>query len=272
MESSRRAMKRTVHRVILAAVLQFAFMLPSVDALGWGREGHEVIAKIAENNLNSRSLKIIEKYLDNHSIVYYAKWMDDYRHTPQYSFTHFWHTVIVDGQFNCVPREGGNALHALEDAMEVLKDYKECTDSTVSVNLKYVIHLVADMHCPSHINYKGRPKDFKVTFGGGYLGPAVQASMHAVWDKLAIQSCRIWSVSEYAEQLDRLSRREKKSISSGTPQEWLHDNAARCAVQFEMASEGSVLQQDFVNEAMPLIETQMLYAGYRLASVLNELF
>lgn len=265
-------MKRPVSRLASSVVILFIFMFCTVDASGWGREGHEVIAKIAENNLNTRSRKIIEKYLDNHSIVYYAKWMDDYRHTSQYSFTNYWHTVLVDEQFSCVPREGGDALHALEAAIEILENYKECSDSTVSVNLKYVIHLVADMHCPSHIHYKGRPKDFTVSFGGGYLGPVVQSSMHAIWDKLAIQSCRIWSVSDYAEQLDRLSRKEMKSISDGTPQEWLRDNAARCSVQFEMASEGSILQQDFINEAMPLIETQMLYAGYRLSSILNHLF
>lgn len=35
---------------------------------------------------------------------------------------------------------------------------------------------------------------------------------------------------------------------------------------------GARLKQDFINAAMPLIETQMLYAGYRLAYVLNTLF
>jgi hypothetical protein len=79
-------------------------------------------------------------------------------------------------------------------------------------------------------------------------------------------------VTEYAEELDRKSKKEISAIMTGTPEQWLHDNAKRCMVQFDMASPGDALLQDFVNDALPLIETQMLYAGYRLASMLNELF
>ena len=87
-----------------------------------------------------------------------------------------------------------------------------------------------------------------------------------------IQSSRIWSVSEYAQELDRKSKKEIKAITAGTPEQWFHDNAERCIVQFDMAGPGDAILQDFVNEALPLIETQMLYAGYRLAALLNELF
>ena len=265
-------MNRQATRLAVTVIISFVTALISTQAFGWGREGHETIAKIAESNLNPRSRKIIENYLGNHTIVYFAKWMDDYRHTPEYSFTHYWHTVLVDEQYQYASRETSDALQALEDAMKLLKNYKEHSDSTVAANLRYVIHLVGDMHCPAHIQYKGMPKDYNVTFGGGYLGAVIETPMHAVWDKLAIQSCRIWSVSEYASELDRLSKKEKKAIMSGTPKEWLHDNAERCAVQFVIAPEGAVLEQDFINGTMPLIETQILYAGYRLAAVLNRLF
>lgn len=259
--------------IIRSVAIIIMFMLSSVyESKAWGREGHEVIANMAENHLNPKSRKIIERYLGNHSIIYYAKWMDDFRHTPEYKFTHGWHTVLVDDSFNCVPREEGDALHALEDAIELLKNYKNLPDSTVSVNIKYVLHLVADLHCPAHIYYVGTPKDFNVKFGGGYLGSMNEVSMHAVWDKLAIQSCRIWSVSEYAKQIDRITRREAKVISQGTPVEWLRDNASRCSARCKLISEGDVLEQDFVNESMPFIEKQMLLAGHRLAALLNQLF
>ena len=63
---------------------------------GWGREGHETIAKIAERNLTKKAKKRIEKYLGGHSVVYYAKWMDEYRKTPEYAFTDGWHTAPID--------------------------------------------------------------------------------------------------------------------------------------------------------------------------------
>ena len=255
-------------RIVLICVLA---LIGTSSAFAWGREGHEVIARIAENNLKPVVKKKIESYL-GHSIVYYAKWMDEYRHTPEYSFTHPWHSCVVDENLMYVPQSNGDAIYGLTYATENLRDYRHLSDSAVAVNIKYIIHLVGDMHCPAHIKYQGRDSGFKVRFGGDYIQPKVNARMHSVWDYYAIQSCRIFSSSEYAEELDRLSSREKKAIAEGTYTDWLHDNAERCLLQFDLAYPDAALKQDFVNAAMPLIETQMLYAGYRLAYVLNMIF
>ena len=252
-------------------LLLISAVLMCGTASGWGREGHETIARIADNNLKPSVRKKLESYL-GHSIVYYAKWMDDYRHTKEYRFTSCWHACTVDEDLKYVPQPDGDAVYGLNQAMEVLKDYKNLPDSTVIVNIKYILHLAGDLHCPSHIAYQGRNYGFEVDFGGGYIKPRVKTNIHSVWDFYAIQSCRIWSVSEYAEELDRLSRKEIKEIVKGTPQDWLEGNAERCLVQMDLAHPGDRLQQDFVNAAMPLIETQILYAGYRLAHILNNLF
>ena len=257
-------------RFILMAM---AGLLICSPAFGWGREGHETIARIADNNLRPSARKVIEKYLGGHSIVYYAKWMDEYRHTPEYSFTTRWHVARVDENLNYSPYpEAGDAVSGINQAMEVLKDYRNLPDSTVAVNIKYLLHLVGDMHCPAHIYYLGRNQDYKVKFGGGYIKPVKEMKIHTVWDEAVIQSSRIWSVSEWADELDRKSSREIKTIVAGTPEYWLEDNARRCAVQFDMSASGDNVAQDFVNQALPLIETQMLYAGYRLAAILNSLF
>ena len=255
-------------RIILISVL---CLIGTSSAFAWGREGHEVIARIAENNLKPGVRKKVESYL-GHSIVYYAKWMDEYRHTPEYKFTHPWHSCVVAENLNYVPQSGGDAIYGLTYATENLADYRHLSDSAVAVNIKYIVHLVGDMHCPAHIKYQGRDADFKVKFGGDYIQPRVNARIHSVWDYYAIQSCRIFSSSEYAEELDRLSSREKKAIAEGTYVDWLHDNAERCLLQFDLAYPDAALKQDFINAAMPLIETQMLYAGYRLAYLLNTLF
>lgn len=238
-------------------LIMMAGLLMSGSAFGWGREGHETIAKIADNNLKPSARKVIEKYLGDHSIVYYAKW----------------HVARVDEDLKYSPYpEEGDAISGINDAIEILKDYKNLPDSTVAVNIKYLLHLVGDMHCPAHVYYLGRNQDYKVKFGGGYIKPVKEMKIHTVWDEAAIQSSRIWSVSEWAEELDRKSAKEIKTIVAGTPQDWPEDNARRCIVQFEMSSPGENVAQDFVNEALPLIETQILYVGYRLAEVLNSIF
>lgn len=262
----------TMKRILLTVLASLILCSPS---FGWGREGHEAIAKIADNHLQPSARKKIEKYLGGRSIVYYAKWMDDYRKTKEYGHTNGWHCATVDEnlKYRHTPKTG-DAIYGINQAVEILKNYKEHNDSTVAVNIKLLVHMVGDMHCPGHIYYDGRNQRYHVDFGGGYVQPRnKKALIHTVWDALAIQATRIWGLYDWAWELDRLPKKEEKAIVAGTPLEWFEGNAQTCLFQFELSTaEGENLGQDFVNEAMPLLETQILHAGLRLAKVLNELF
>ena len=147
----------TMKKLLLLLFAAALSLSASEPARAWGREGHETIAKIAERNLTKRAKKRIEKYLGGHSVVYYAKWMDEYRQTPEYAFTNDWHTAPVGADLRygdeLLKPGKGNAVYGLELAIRNLRDYRSLTDSAVAVNLKYVIHLVGDMHCPAHIKY-----------------------------------------------------------------------------------------------------------------------
>ena len=221
----------------LLLLLLFAGLLNTGSVFGWGREGHETIAKIAERNLTKKAKKRIEKYLGGHSIVYFAKWMDEYRHTPEYKFTNNWHTVPVNAGLryeDSMLATGGNAIYGLEQAIENLKNYRSLTDSAVEVNLKYIIHLVGDMHCPAHIKYTTHDTKYDVLFEDKYHKPH-KFPIHSVWDNEIITTTRIWSVSEWADELDRLPKAERQAVAAGTPRDWLHDNAVVCEAQFEWA-------------------------------------
>lgn len=251
----------------LAILMALASIIFTQSAFGWGRTGHDAIACIAERNLTPKAKKTIEKYLGN-SIIYYASWMDEYRRTPEYKHTSAWHMGDVDENMkstDAVRRPTGDCVAELENAIERLKHYKELDDSTVIVNLKYVIHLVGDMHCPSHIRYPGL-KVKNVVFRGK------KQSYHGVWDSGVLNATHDWSYSEYADHLDRLSKKEIEAISEGTPADWFEDSARNCRVIYDWAQEGSELDRPFLFEAKALVEAQITRAGYRLARVLNDLF
>lgn len=256
-------------RIILSI---FAGLLLCGPAFGWGREGHETIAKIAENHLKPSAKKKIEKYLGGHSIVYYSKWMDDYRRTPEYKHTNYWHQAPVNGDLeysdSLLHPTRLNALHALEQSVELLENYKDLPDSTVAVHLKYIIHIVADMHCPAHVTYTTYNQRYDVYMPGS----DTPVYVHHIWDTHIIQATRFFSATEWAAEIDRISKKEAAAISAGGPRDWLEDTARRCVVQFDWAKPDQKLDQNFLNKAVPLIETQILYAGRRLAAVLNELF
>ena len=87
--------------------------------------------------------------------------MDDYRAEPGYEMTNWWHVDYGKGanprRMPPATHSEPNVLRELNRAIERLRDYRNLDDSTVVVNLRYVIHLVGDMHCPSHVNLPAEP-------------------------------------------------------------------------------------------------------------------
>lgn len=241
----------------------------SQNAYGWGNEGHDAVAYIAECNLNKKAKKTIENYLGNHSIVYYASWMDYYRTTPEYKHTSIWHMARVDENLkytDAVRNPKGDAVSALEESIEMLKNYKQLDDSTVAVRLKYIIHLTGDMHCPAHVDYPGINIWFNVKFFGG------TNTYHAVWDSYLINEIHRWHYTEWQQQLDRCTPEEKAAMAAGTPRDWFNQTAADCRYIYDEVKPEQELGVDFVNANIGLAEKQILKAGYRLANILNELF
>lgn len=252
-----------------SAILLIAMLIGiSQSAFSWGKMGHDAVAYIAECNLTKKAKKNIEKYLGGHSIVYYASWMDRYRETPQYKHTTGWHGAAVDENFyytDAVAKPTGDVISGLEGAIKNLENYKNLDDSTVAVNLKYVIHLVGDMHCPVHVKYP-KIKGYNITVNGK------EYSYHSVWDTYVLELNHRWGYVEWQHQIDRCTKKEKKNLAAGTPREWFHENAVSSRMIYDMAPKNSIQGWDFLNAAHPYAESQIQKAGYRLAKVLNDIF
>ena len=256
-------MKKTLFLLSAALILCFD------SAFGWGKMGHDAIAYIAECHLTSKAKKTIEKYIGT-SIVHYASWMDAYRFEPQYAHTSLWHTAWVDDndEYDPTRKPDGNAIKGIEDTMELLRDYKSLDDSTVVVSIKYLVHLVGDMHCPTHVKYPD-VKGFNIYVDGRKL------NYHGVWDSYVLDCNVRWSGMEFQHILDRCTKREIKAITAGSVRDWFHDCAVYCRQIYVLAQPDQQFKspdvwEDFLNPALPIAERQILYAGYRLAHVLKN--
>ncbi len=249
-------MKKTVLLLVMMSVLQIA-------AFAWNRTAHEAIAAIAEEHLKPSVKAEIEKYLDGRSIVYYATWMDHkHDHTP------YKHTVTVNSDNTLVEiqdRPDLDGMNAIDLAIDRLVNRDEYPADTAALYLKYIVHLIADIHCPAHIVYPGVKRFFNVTIMGK------PNRYHPVWDGILDYNHQ-WTYNEYVEQVDRYSKKEIKDMSSGTPEDWAHEVAIECRTVYEWAEEGSELDRDFVNKAYPFAESLMIRASYRLAALLNDIF
>ena len=92
-------------------------------------------------------------------------------------------------------------------------------------------------------------------------------SYHAVWDWGVLDRAHGWSYSEYREQLDTHTKRERRAIAAGTPREWVHETAVDCRVIYDWQRPDEVYDNDFVQDTYLLAERQLVKAAYRLAAL-----
>ena len=125
-------------------------MMSALTAYPWGQKGHDTVAYIAECHLSPEAKAAAEELLDGRSIVYYANWLDNASHTPEYSFSKTWHykNIDEDETFETAKiNEKGDIVTALEKQIAVLRDTTLSKEER-SLALKMTVHLLGDIHQP----------------------------------------------------------------------------------------------------------------------------
>ena len=281
-------------RKIVIAFLVALFALCSYEAYAWGGWAHNFITYTAEQHLDKDVKAKIEKYLGS-SMIDHCRWMDQIRKPvrnkkhPQHEYhkpwahTLAWHMITADKNLQLSNERAynndGDLLPNLKVCIENLKNHRNLTDSAVVVNLKCVIHMMEDMHCPCHIYYTEFPDCFRKP-GVKYrwdLFPIVyegeKATYHKVWDGLSILALYPEYDEDYAKfqaKLDNLSPKKIAKICEGTPEDWALETARDCRVIYDWAKPGDELNRDFLLKHRKATLRQFHRASYRLAHVLNE--
>ena len=253
-------------RKILSAVLLSSCML----SWGWSQKGHDVTAYIAEKHLTPAAAAAVDSLFDGKSMVYWANWLDNASHTPEYAYSSTWHYKnINDGveyeQMAVNPK--GDAITAIQSRIEILKDPNATRDDKV-LALKMLVHIMGDIHQPMHV---ARATDrggnnVKVKFFGR------DRNLHGVWDSDLVESAHTWSYSEWQDQIDRLSPEEQASVVEGSLDDWAKETLAITRQIYKDIPAGYNLSYNDVAKYAPIIETQLERAGLRLAYVLNSIF
>ncbi|MDE6508451.1 MAG: S1/P1 nuclease [Alistipes sp.] len=245
-------------------------LLAAQSVAAWGQKGHDVTAYIAECHLTPKAAKKIDKALGGHSPVYYANWLDNASHTPEYAYTKTWHYLNIDEghTLETMPKNpDGDVLEAVTSLVDQLKGGNLAPEQE-TLALKMLIHLVGDMHCPMHT---GRLSD-----RGGNQRPVTMfgkpTNLHSIFDTSVPEAAHRWSYTEWQQQLDRLSKDEVARIQSGTPRDWLLETSEICKEIYDFTPEGTKVSYDYVAKYAPVIEQQFLRGGLRLARLLNEIY
>ena len=275
-------MKRLFNLMLLLVALAV-----SQSAMAWGAWGHHISAYIAEQHLTPEAKAKCEHYLQ-HSLPHYSSWMDHWRNSEPFKETTYWHMNRVDKNFNTIGNQdiSRDAVTQLERVTkEMCKGgYKNLSDSLVAVNLKYIIHMVGDMHCPSHIFYT----EFEDCFSGVVNGKKVRrhdqmkvyyngkkTTSHRVWDGLSIRE--IWpeygsDYDKFRVALDKVKAKKREKMCKGTIEQWALQNAKDIRYIYDVMTPNCKVDRQFLLDNQKLSKQQCLRASYRLAHILNECF
>ncbi|MDT8337521.1 MAG: S1/P1 nuclease [Candidatus Izemoplasmatales bacterium] len=93
----------------------------------------------------------------------------------------------------------------------------------------------------------------------------------AVWDTKMIEHYKM-SYTELAASLPKPDKRKRKSIESGDLYDWVAEIRPITQQVYQSAEQGEKLDYRYMYAYFDLVKQQLLYAGIRLAKVLNELF
>ena len=249
-------------------------------ALAFGEFGHQLIGALAEDMLTPKARSQVQALLGPAggpaTLAAASTWADEIRTLRPASRP--WHYItlqIEDPRPDVARADTPNAVTALDRELAVLS--KPDADRYAREEaLKWVIHLVGDLHQPLHA---GERHDK----GGNLMRVKLNRrayALHAVWDyallerlHLPLDSAKAMLEREIANDAGWVSRN-----AQGTPAQWAGETHALSAACYVLHGKpmpaGRQVQLDraYAAAATLVSLSQIKRAGTRLAFVLNRAF
>lgn len=266
--------EKVMNRIKIGLIV-FMLVFSSVNSsFAWGLTGHRVIGKIAENHINKKTKKAIDKILGNESIAMASNWADFIKSDSSFSYLNSWHYVNLNSGLNkstvllSLEKDTvANAYNRILFLREELKNNQKLNADTRVLYLKVLIHLIGDIHQPMHV---GRGIDL----GGNRVKIYwfnQSSNLHKLWDEQIIER-QLLSYTEYAEMLDKTSRKERNDIQLVQPSEWVWESYIIANKLYESVESENRLGYRYDFDYIETLNQQLLKGGIRLAGILNEIF
>ena len=247
---------RTYFLLIIITIIQ------PTNSFSWGNEGHRIMSRITEENLDKKTKDSLKVYLGELSLENCSVWMDEVRSNHSYDFMKPYHYINVEKGQNYSPSKGDNIINELNTVIDRLKHRNQYSKDEVATDIKILIHLVGDLHQPLHVGYGVDKGGNTITLS--FL--AKESNLHKVWDseiiynqKISFESCNKW-YSEYSKL-----KTEKTDILN-----WMKES--RTYLDQVYGFSGGVIDETYIKKNKTLIEKQLLVSGLRLSNLLEEIF
>lgn len=287
----RRAQKKTRVR---GAWLLLALACPPL-ALAWGPQGHRTVGAIADQLLTPQARAVVAQLLAQDldkfgnpsgrtTLEAVSVWADELHGTPAARAR--WHyddePVCGGGPKVGYCRDGDCGSEALKRQLSLLADPRTPRRERNEA-LKWVVHLVGDLHQPLHAadNDDRGGNSMQVALSG--VKTRGRESLHRAWDgdfvKLALHARSGQQPPAAIGTLVREASVLWQEAGQGSPDSWVTESnnlARNVAYRYAGFACGRppggivVLDAHYVADAAGLARERLLLAGARLGAVLNQ--
>lgn len=285
-----------------ALFLSYWFLCP-LPAYCWWETGHQAIARVAAVHLTlearTRAAQIFG--VENtpaavaEAMAAASTWADETKAATRTGEWHFIDLALQDGEADISARcPGDNCAPArirLFAAQLASRHFDDTRWSDLDA-LRYVIHLVGDIHQPLHT-----VSDADLGGNCERLDPLVgnAKNLHALWDGPLVDALNADSrllAHELEEDIDGMPPSARAAIATGNEEDWVwesHELAIRDVYEklriptepvefprncrFAPALVGEMfldIGNGYVNDMKPVVREQLIRAGLRLANLLNQ--
>lgn len=267
--------------LILLAVL---CAVQSVKA--WHQNIHAGITTIVDANLTPETKAAIADYLPNKSLLFYANWHSFVEKDTPYKEAAKWHHIAIDKKGGIMPIKkvvksknellsASLAYDGLSRAIATIQNRAQSTKEEVAAAICFLVHIMADMHCPTHYVYADMPVEERMP---EFFLPKAKKSENyqKFWEYEALTNTFNWRAGEYCHQLNRKTQEEVGKLTAGSVEEWLMHNAEEYRSVYRLVSSGVRFDKSayrlWNNRIYPIAVECVTAAGYRTAHLLNVLF
>ncbi len=273
---------------IIATIFLLAITSPS---LAWSATGHYVITKIAYDNLSMHAkhrinhiLKTIDpKHPLEQKLLYSSSWPDTlkYHGISAFNHCHYINYPINHGGKAKTPSKY-NLVWAINQTLQTIKSPKS-NEIEKAIALRFLIHLEEDAHQPVHCSSLYSKKFPNGDRGGNlyHIESHIAKNLHALWDRgvgsLTNKRGKPLKKREWQELASKIQAQHPKNklkakINDLTPDAWVKEsfNIANNFVYKIKPLEK--LRKDYIAKGKEISKYRLALAGYRLATMLNQIF
>ena len=261
-----------IRKPFAVAIAAFAFMFFSrAVAYGWGDKGHRVVAILADTHLTEHARQEVMKLLPaGTTLADAAVWPDkEGRRITDLDLLH--HVSIPDHASGYDQERDCKARNCMVEALKWFTSVIAAAKAPINVRLialRYVAHLVGDMHQPLHA---GRREDRNGT--DLIVNYRTQTNnLHLFWD-INIVEMEEGTAEQVAKRLDAGNTNEERvEWRAGDPKTWTDESFHLSRSYAYTLGESMELSDDYVATALTIVRRRLAQAGVRLGWLLNDIF